>query len=284
LSIGDQAIRAIDRNERPCYKQDVPEPESTAVIDRVFAILQVCADSRRTLSLADLTRETGLPKSTLHRLCRKLASIGALEKRSDGFRIGPRLFSLGALNPAMQRIRTHSMPSLYRLSVETHLISNLAVLQGDRALLIDEVFPDERPVPRLVGSLLPLHATALGKALLSAEPPDRRRELLGTGRLERFTRHTIIEHSKLLDQLEMIERAGVAFSLEESRLGFGGVAAPVIVDGKAEGAIALVGITRSSDAESYAGIVKRAAAVTAKALRNPVIRDARAGFAEIVES
>jgi DNA-binding IclR family transcriptional regulator len=262
----------------------MPKPESTTVIDRVFAILDTCANSRRTLSLADLVRETGLPKSTLHRLCRKLATIGALEYRPDGFRIGPRLFSLGALNPAMQRLRTQSMPSLYRMSADTGLITNLAVLQGDRALLIDEVFPDERPVPRMVGGLLPVHASALGKALLAWEPMARRRELLGTGELERFTRHTVTDRDKLLVQLDTIRETGISFSQEEMRLGFAGVAAPIVLDGKAEGAIALIGIPRASDTKSYAGIVKRAAVATAAALRNPVIRDARATFAEVLDS
>lgn len=261
----------------------MPKPESPTVIDRVFSILDTCANSRRTLSLADLARETGLPKSTLHRLCRKLATIGALEHRPDGFRIGPRLFSLGALNPVMQRLRTQSMPSLYRMSAETGLITNLAVLVGDQALLIDEVFPDERPVPRMVGGLLPVHASALGKALLAWEPIVRQRELLGSGELERYTRHTVTDRAKLLPQLEKIKETGVSFSLEEMRLGFAGVAAPIVLDGKAEGALALIGIPRAADTKSYAGIVKRAAASTAAALRNPVIRDPRAGFAEIVE-
>lgn len=55
------------------------QPDSNAVIDRVFAILETCAESRRTISLADLARLTDLPKSTLHRICWKLESLGALE-------------------------------------------------------------------------------------------------------------------------------------------------------------------------------------------------------------
>jgi len=265
------------------YNPSMPQPESAAVIDRVFAILETCSNSRRTLSLADLVRATGLPKSTLHRLCGKLASIGALEQRADGFRVGPKLFALGALNPSMLRLRTQSMPALYRLSVDTGLIGNLAVLLGDKALLIDEIFPDERPIPRLVGAGLPLHATALGKALLACEPPERRVELLGTGPLQAYTRHTIVDRRRLLDQVEAIAATGIAFSMEESRLGLVGVAAPIIVDGKAEGALALVGIPRASEAKSYADMVHRAAAATAVALRNPVIRDARADISGVID-
>ena len=254
--------------------------DSVAVIDRAFAVLETCAESRRTVSLADLTRLTGLPKTTLHRLCWKLEELGALEHFGDGFRIGPRLFALGAMNPTVQRLRTQAMPFLYGLSEETHLVSNLAIMEDERVLLIDEVFADERPVPRMVGALLPLHATALGKALLAAEPVARRKTLLGPGPLEPYTRHTIIQPEKLLAQLAVAAKSGVAYSREEWRLGFAGVAAPILSGGRAAGAVALVGISRAADVTRFADPVARAANGVARALHNPVIRDSRGAYWE----
>lgn len=252
------------------------------MIDRVFAILESCAESRRTMSLADLARATGLPKSTLHRLCGKLVAIGALEPRADGYRIGARLFSLGALNPTVQRLRTQSMPSLYRMSAETGLTANVAVLQGDEVLLLDEVFRVESALPRMVGASLPLHATALGKALLSTETLDRRKELLGSGPLPQFTRYTVTDVSKLLREIDHIEKTGVAFSHDELQIGFAGVASPIISHGRGEGAVALQGM-RSTDAKSYAGTVRHTAIAVAGALRNPVIRGALPMYAEAVD-
>jgi DNA-binding IclR family transcriptional regulator len=260
-----------------------PGSDLTTVIDRVFAILDSCAESRRTMSLADLARATGLPKSTLHRLCGKLVGIGALEARADGYRVGPMLFSLGALNPAVQRLRTQSMPSLYRMSADTGLTATLGVFQDDQVLMLDEVFRVERAVARMVGALLPLHATALGKALLAVEPPARRRALLGPGPLRRFTRNTITDVGRLLQEVEIIEATGVAIAQEELRPGLVAVASPIISDGRVQGAIALSGVPRATDARSYGGPVKHAAATTAAALMRPVIRDASHEFAEIVE-
>lgn len=245
------------------------------MIDRAFAVLQTCAESRRTVSLADLVRLTGLPKTTLHRLCWKLEEVGALEHHGDGFRIGPRLFALGAINPTVQRLRTQTMPFLYGMSDETGLVANLAIMQDERVLLIDEVFADERPVPRMVGALMPLHATALGKALLAGEPAARRRALLGEGPLERYTRHTIVEPEQLLEQIAIAAQTGVAYSREEWRLGLAGVAAPIISGGRASGALALVGIKRAADVTRFTDSVIRAAEGAAAALRNPVIRDSR---------
>lgn len=254
------------------------------VIDRVFAILGNCAESRRTMSLADLARSTGLPKSTLHRLCGRLVEIGALEARVDGYRIGRMLFTLGALNPAVLRLRTHCMPSLARMSAETGLSANLGILHDDKVLFLDEVFRVERAVPRFVGALLPLHATALGKALLSAESPFRRRALLGPDSLRRFTRSTITDVDKLMHDLDLAEASGIATSYEELRPGLFAVASPIVLDGVAQGVVALSGMTRARDVKSYRGVIAQAAAQTAEALQRPVIRDASLDFAELVDA
>jgi DNA-binding IclR family transcriptional regulator len=168
------------------------------------------------------------------------------------------------------------MPLLYELASTTGHVSNLAVMEEGRVLLIDEVFAAERPVPRMVGAHLPLHATALGKVLLAAQPPAVRRRLLGRQLLPAFTRNTIIRPNLLLDHLDVVAENGVSYSREEWRLGFAGVAASVFVDGRLAGALALVGIPRAADLERYATTVRSAADRLAEALKRPVIRDASA--------
>jgi len=244
-------------------------------IERAFAVLEACAASRRTVSLGDLVRLTGIPKSTLHRLCWQLTEQGALEHRPDGYRIGPKLFSLGAVNPTIQRLRTAGMPLLHALSSFTGHVANLAVLHGDRALLLDEVFALEKPAhPRMVGATLPLHATALGKVLLATQPVAVRRALLGEGILPAYTRRTVVRPGVLLEQLQVVAETGIAHSREEWRLGFAGVAASVRTHEEPRAAIALVGIPRADETERYVGVVRNAADALAEALKRPVIRDA----------
>jgi DNA-binding IclR family transcriptional regulator len=256
-------------------------PQPPSVIDRVFAILEACAASHRTLSLADLARMTGLPKATLHRLCWRLCALGALEHHADGFRIGPRLFALGAINPTIQRLRVQSMPFLHSLSAETGLVADLGVLEGDKALLVDEVFAQGKPIPRMVGALMPLHATAVGKALLSAISVGRYKTLLGDEPLQSFTPHTITGTDRLLEELAVAVETGVVYSREEWRLGLSAIAAPLIVDGVVTAAIGLVGIPQAAGAnETVEAAIKQAAAGVAAALRRPVIFDPSSDFGE----
>jgi DNA-binding IclR family transcriptional regulator len=166
------------------------------------------------------------------------------------------------------------MPLLYDLASTTGHVSNLALMEEGRALLIDEVFAAERPVPRMVGAHLPLHATALGKVLLAAQPTAVRRKIIGRRLLPAFTRNTIIRPNLLLDHVAVIAETGIAYSREEWRLGFAGVAASVFVDGRLADALALVGIPRAADLDRYAASVRVAADRLAEALKRPVIRDA----------
>lgn len=250
-----------------------PKPPISGV-DRTFAVLDACATSRRTVSLGDLVQLTGIPKSTLHRLCLRLTQQGALDHHPDGYRIGPRLFGLGAVNPTIQRLRTASMPLLHALSSSTGHVANLAVLHRDQVLLLDEVFALEKPFPRMVGATLPLHATALGKVLLATQPVAIRQALVGSSVLPAFTRNTVVRPELLLEQLAAAARSGIAHSREEWRLGFAGVAASVRTHEEPRAAVALVGIPRAVDTERYAGAVRNAADALADALKRPVIRDA----------
>lgn len=214
-----------------------------SIADRMFTVLETCAASRRPLTLADLCERTGLPKTTLHRVCWKLVDLRALESTATGFQVGPRLYALGAMSPALRQLRATSIPFLHGLASHSGWVANLGVLCDGRVLVVDEVAGTVQLAPRqrMVGARLPLYATALGKALLASGPGDVREELLARPVLRPFTRHTIVRTSLLREHLAQAAARGYAISNEELRLGTSGVAAPVVVGGDTVGAIALVG-------------------------------------------
>jgi IclR family transcriptional regulator, acetate operon repressor len=271
-----QGRRSIDRNAPSGYSAGVPQQASPSVIDRAFAILEACAQSDRSVSLSELSALTGLPKATLHRMCWKLESLSALEHHAGGFRIGAKLLALGAINPAVQRLRTQSAPFLYEVNSETGLGGSLAILHADGALLLDEVYSSKKRPVRMVGRILPLHATAIGKALVAGEPPERRKALVDRIPMTRFTKHTITDRDVLLDQLAVAAETGVAYSRSEFRLGAVAVAAPIISSGTTVGALGLVGVRKPSEATSYALTVARAAEGISLSLHTPVVRQNQA--------
>jgi DNA-binding IclR family transcriptional regulator len=219
------------------------EEGGPSVADRMFTVLEACSASRRPLTLVELGEITGLPKTTLHRVCWKLVELRVLEHEPNGFQVGARLYALGAMSPSLHRLRAAGMPLLHTLVAHTGWVSNLGVLCDGRALVVDEVSGPIQlpPRERMIGATLPLHATALGKALLAHAPSHIREAILEPPVLRPLTRATIVRTSLLRDHLADARRRGYAISNEELRLGVAGVAAPVLVGGELVAAIALVG-------------------------------------------
>ncbi len=231
-----------------------------SVADRLFAVIESCATSPRGLSLADLVDRTGLPKTTLHRSCWKLVELGMLEHGVDGFHVGTKMFALGCMNPDLRRLRVLGMPYMHELVAGTGQVVNLAVLSDCRALLVDEVFGAVSPsMPKMMGVRMPLHATAIGKALLLGREPEEVDEAIGTGALRPFTKHTIVRPELFREHLAAAARDGVVYSREEWRLGTSGLAVPVTCNGRTVAAMALIGPFEESELRSLSNPLRRAA-------------------------
>jgi IclR family transcriptional regulator, acetate operon repressor len=233
-----------------------------SVVDRVFCVLESCAGSSRALTLVDLVERTGLPKTTLHRVCWKLVELEMLSHADDGFRIGTKLFALGSMSPDLRRLRAGAMPYLHQLVIQTGWATNLAVVADRRALIVEEVYGGHSTSRRrMVGARLPLHATAVGKALLAAHDDAGVDRLIGTGLLRPYTATTIVRPNLLREQLATVRRTGIAFSHEEWSMGTSGVAAPIIVGSTIVAAVAAVGEPGET------GLRQRAPEVRAAAVR-----------------
>ena len=81
------------------------------VAGRLLAILSSFSPGATELSLAELSRRTGLAASTAHRLVRELTAWGALERDDDlRYHIGRRLAEVGELAPTRRKRVTDQRP------------------------------------------------------------------------------------------------------------------------------------------------------------------------------
>jgi DNA-binding IclR family transcriptional regulator len=240
-----------------------------SVAQRIIMTLEVCAAGRGPLTITEIVEETGLPKSTVHRTCWRLVDLGLLEHTRDGFVVGVKMFAMGSSNPFLNRIRVAAMPALHHLQATTEGMSNLAILNGDKALIIDALYGPrlELPphVPRMVGASLPLHCTAVGKAIAASLEAPRREELLGDGPLPPSTWRSIVRPTLLREHLSRVAQEGLAVSDEEFMPGICGVAAAVHTR-DATVAIGFVGGCNQAVARRVAGPVRQAAEALRAAL------------------
>ncbi|MEM5338459.1 IclR family transcriptional regulator [Paraburkholderia azotifigens] len=186
---------------------------------RTQDILKVLASAGEPVRVATLREATGLSRSTLYLLLNSLQQQHWIERRGDGYLIGVKLFELGNAY-----VRHDGYQSVFRALaaafVATHdEVVQLATLDGTDVVYIAR--EDSRRPVRLVsdlGSRLPAHCSALGKALLSTLSEAELIDLLPE-KLTAVTRRTITRRAALLRELEAVRETGQASEHEESAAG-----------------------------------------------------------------
>ena len=216
----------------------------TQAIERAVAVL-ASFDDTPALGVSDVAARVGLSVSTTHRIVRALRTAGLLDQDpvTDRYSLGPRLAQLGQL--VWERMGLGlALPILQRLAVETGESVNLGVRRGpDVLVLLWAESPQPLRFDQPPGSHVPIHTSAMGKALLafSADPVAIVRDL---PKLVSVTPRTISRRPELVDELARIRTQGWSLNDEERNLGVRAVGAPVLgSDGVARAAISLQGPT-----------------------------------------
>ena len=109
---------------------DAEQPPKS-VLGRALGVLGAFSDSSPELALADIVAVTGLPPATAHRIVAELVAWGALERVGRGrYRVGMRLWQLGALAPVARDLREAALPPMQDLAAVTGHVVHLVVLDG----------------------------------------------------------------------------------------------------------------------------------------------------------
>ena len=139
-------------------------------VERAAAILRALSGRSQRLGVMEVAAELGLPKSTVHGLLRTLKEVGFVEQDRDSgkYQLGAALLHMGSSYLDGNELRARAMNWADSLAVQSGESVQLGMLHENKVLVVHHVFrPDDSPQVLSVGSLVPAHATALGKALLA---------------------------------------------------------------------------------------------------------------------
>ena len=180
-------------------------------IDRAIRVLTALQGTRR-MSLSELAARLELAPSTTHGIVRSLVEHGMVvqERGSSRYQLGPAVLRLGNVYLDTLELRSRAIPWAEDLARRTGLAVRTGVLLIDDVVIIHhEPRPDgSRQMPE-VGIVIPVHASALGKAMLAFLPEDEKR-VLTSGDLRSMTGETITSPDTLRDQLDQIRASGLA--------------------------------------------------------------------------
>ena len=169
----------------------------------------------------------------------ELEQWGGLRKGSDGkYQVGFRIWELGQL--AGRRLRDRAHPFLQDLFDLTHENVHLAIREGTQSLYVDKIY-SSRKMPQVsrIGGRLPLHATAVGRVLLAAQP-DWFVDAYLQRELEAPTPKTVTDPRMLTQLIDDVRRDGYSVTIEQMRINALSVALPVVFNNQTVAALGLV--------------------------------------------
>jgi len=213
-------------------RHDAPRSVAPQSVTRVLQILDALSTADNPMSLAELSRRLGTPKSSLAALLRGLVDTNFVALSEGSYRLGPSAFGLGsALVEARRRLQTSdiirdAMRDLNARSGETVLF---AVLNHDGAPTMTYVdMVESRSAIRFavaVGDRRPLFSTSGGRALLSAMTDEEVSRYLKKAKLDKLTPQTVTDRGKLLELVRQARVERVARTIGETEEGVSGIAA-----------------------------------------------------------
>ena len=245
-------------------------------------VLVALSQDSRGMSIAEISGQLDIPRTTTLRILSTLCAEGMTAKRDARYYLGDTLVRVGLRALAELDIRTVCAPVLRELADSTGETAHLAVLSGDHALILDVCdSPHPLRVASRPGTLAQLHCSATGKVLCAFSDTGALEALLKNKEFERRTPHTLTSKAALKNEAVVTRTRGYAIDEEEYHPGVRCLAAPVR---DARGAVvAAVGITGSASRftrnkiESFSATVIKASDQVSRGLGAATPEQRRAG-------
>lgn len=196
---------------------------------RAFGILDELAKSDN-MTLSDLSRAVGLPRSTTHRLLTTMEALRyvAFDRRRSGWSIGVQAFTVGAVFAQTRDLGQLGHTIMRTLMSEVQHCVNIAVPEGAGICYVGQAATNRfRQTAARPGAVLPLHTTASGKVLMAQWRRAEVDRYLDSAPLKARTSRSIIDGDRLRNELAEISARAYALDDEEHSDGLRCVAAVV---------------------------------------------------------
>lgn len=212
---------------------------------KAIDILFLFSADRPRLSLTEISRTLGIPKSTAHNLLATLVSRNLIEQvENEAYAIGKILVVLSQAAYVNVEFRDRAAPLLRQMADRCHESVYLTVRDGDMALYIYAIESPRRLLARTaIGERVPLHCTSNGKAILAQLSNDEVSEIARRTSLPAYTETTLANLPALLEDLEATRRRGFSLDNAEHEVNTYCIGAPVFNEhGHAVGACSISGV------------------------------------------
>jgi IclR family acetate operon transcriptional repressor len=204
--------------------EEIINMSEVKTLARGLMVLEKLAEAPDGLSITELAKTFEVDKGGMSRTLQTLSNYGFAEKDelTRKYSLGGQVVRLSRTLLNRMKLRETAKPYLQKLVDQTGECAHLAILANGEALYIDqEESSSALRVTTGVGTLAPLHCTALGKVFLAFTDYPIPEKLQG------YTIRTITDSSILRPHIDLINNQGYAMDDEEFNPGVRCIAVPV---------------------------------------------------------
>ena len=256
---------------------------NSSMVDRVIEVLEAVKASEAPLTASGVARATGIPMPSTHRIVNDLVRTGIVERGDDfTLRIGMRLWEIAARSTPVLTLRDVALPLLEDLLAVVNEPTLLSVLDRNDVVNVETLTPRGPSATNVTqpGVRLPALASSPGIVLTAFAPLAVREAIIETGKITRFTTHTVVDRAVLRRVVDETRRVGHAIIPRWMYPDSTGIAVPILrADGTAFAALSVtkpynVGVPTDLLPALHTtarGIARAARAGTARHTGNPEV-------------
>ncbi|MFD2611456.1 IclR family transcriptional regulator [Paenibacillus gansuensis] len=204
--------------------------KSSSTLERALLLLDYLAKAGGKLGVSEVADSLQLPKSTTHRILEVLQQAGYVEQDSntEKYSIGLKAIEIGMAGLINADLVEVSIPHLRDLVALTKQTSFLAVSNEGEVVYIYKAEGTSSVITNAnLGTRNPMHCTGLGKAMLAYYSLEDVEKIIDLKGLPSYTKTTITDRQRLLEELSHIRKTGVAINYEEHDEGLSSVGAAI---------------------------------------------------------
>jgi IclR family pca regulon transcriptional regulator len=204
------------------------DPSFMTSLARGLAVVRAFSDQRRSLTIAQISHKTGIPRAAVRRCLYTLKRLGYADSEANNFFLKPKILSLGYSYLSSTPLTVSAQPCLNGISRALNESCSLAVLDNEEVLYVARSATSRvMSIALNTGSRLPAYCTSLGRVLLASLPEEAIQRYFDTVKLRAYTERTVVSVARLREILSEVRVSGYSVVEEELEVGLRSIAVPV---------------------------------------------------------
>jgi IclR family pca regulon transcriptional regulator len=204
-------------------------PDFVLSLARGLRIIESFEGHAQGLSVAEISRHTGLSRAAIRRVLITLELLGYVEAAGRVYCLKHRVLRLGLSYLSSSSLFAMAQSTVQTIAEEVDESSTLCVLDNDEVFCVAGVVRTRIMRPGFTtGARLPAYCSALGRVLLAGLPENEFMDYVDRVERKPLTRKTIVGRREFIEEVQRVRSTGFSVIDDELELGVRAIAVPVL--------------------------------------------------------